>query len=198
MSGSPQASALEGENSRLREELRLLREEFRHLTVRVDRQEDRLSELSDSVSAISAVSGQSIEVVSSVGGVSSAAAPQPAASAGSVSEPIDPIGPYPWSLREQVAREIGCFLKRCLEGDHRGESGRDKIKGLQSRVYIVCRDFDRRTYNPPLLCKTFSEVKTLCKRNGSCGDSVFIGVPSYREASLAVFAAGLRWPDSTQ
>lgn len=195
MSRSPTTANLEGENSRLREELRLLREEFRVLTVRVDRQEDRLSELSDSVSAIS---GQSVEVVSSVGGVSSAAGSVPAASASSSVPAIDPVGPYPWSLRDSVAREIGAFLKRCLEGGHRGESGRDKIKGLQSRIYIVCRDYDQRVYNPPLLFKTFSEVKTLCKRNGSAGDSVFVGVPSYREASLAVSAAGLRWPDSIQ
>eukprot|EP00435_Cladocopium_sp_Y103_P066336 s255_g28.t1 len=196
MSRTTNHTGLEGENARLREELRNLREEFRHLTLRVDRQEDRLSELSDSVSAIS---GQSIEVVSSVGGASSApAANSVSGAAGSIAEPIDPVGPYSWSLRDAVARDIGAFLKRCLEGDHRGESGRDRTKGLQSQVCIVVRDFDRRVYNPPLLLKTFSEVKRICKRDGSCGDSVFIGVPSYREASLAVSAAGLQWPSEAQ
>ena len=63
MSRSAGSTPSEIENLRLREEVRLLRDELRQLTVRVDRQEDRLSEVTDSLSVISAV--QSFDVVSS-------------------------------------------------------------------------------------------------------------------------------------
>jgi hypothetical protein len=42
-------TGLEGENSRLRDEVRLFREELRNLMLRVDRRGDQTSELSDSV-----------------------------------------------------------------------------------------------------------------------------------------------------
>eukprot|EP00435_Cladocopium_sp_Y103_P045962 s453_g13.t1 len=172
MSRGQTPSGAESENIRLREELRSLREDLRHLTLRVDRQGDQLSD------SFSVLSSQSLEVASSAGAASSAPPPSQSGGSGQVSEPIDPVGPYSWALRDSVAREIGAFLKRCLEGGHRGESGRDRIKGLQSRIYIVVRDYDRRVYNPPLLLKTFTEVKNYCKRDGSCGDSIFIGVLS--------------------
>ena len=194
MSRTPGPAGTEGENARLREEVRLLREELRHLTLRVDRQGDQLNELSESLAGTSV---QSFEVVSSAR-VSTVPAGSQAAGHATGCEAADPVGPYPWPLREAVARDIGAFLKRCLDGEHRGESGRDRIKGLQSRVYIVVRDFDREVYNPPLLLKTFGEVKGYCKRDGSCGDSIFIGVPSYHEASIAVSGAGLFWPSSSR
>ncbi|CAL1134213.1 unnamed protein product [Cladocopium goreaui] len=178
MSRTPGPAGTESENARLREEVKLLREELRHLTLRVDRQGDQLNELSESVVGTSV---QSFEVVSSAG-VSAVPGGSQAAGHATGCEAADPVGPYPWPLREAVARDIGAFLKRCLDGEHRGESGRDRIKGLQSRVYIVVRDFDRKVYNPPLLLKTFGEVKGYCKRDGSCGDSIFIGALSDRGA----------------
>ena len=151
-----------------------------------------MSELANSFSVISE---QSIEANSSVG-----ASPAPASltSIATGREPVDPVGPYSWSLREAGARDIGAYLKRCLEGQHRGESGRDQINRLQSRVYIVVRDFDRKVCNPPLLLKAFTEVRSLCNRDGNCGESIFIGVPSFHEASFAVLGAGLQWPPSSR
>ena len=38
-----------------------------------------------------------------------------------------------------IAEEVGLFLRRGLEGDHRGESGRSRL-ALASRYYILVRD----------------------------------------------------------
>lgn len=57
--------------------------------------------------------------------------------------PSDPSGPYTWEFRKTVAREIGAFLKRSLQGEHRGESGRNKIRALRNRGCIVVKAFRR-------------------------------------------------------
>ena len=191
MSRGSSSQNLDTEN-RLREEVRLLRDELRRLTVRVDQQADQLSDLHESVSVIS--SAQSFEV-GSAGGATSTGPVEPRTSEFPVEEPrIDPVGPYSWDFRQQVAREIGAFVKRSLQGEHQGESGRNKIRGLQNRVYVVARDFENKLYNPPLVVKSFSRVKSVCYKDGSWGDSVFVGLPSYGEASIVVSAAGLQWP----
>ena len=41
-----------------------------------------------------------------------------------------------------MAREIGEFLRRALNGSHRGKSGREKLNPLQSRIYVVLRDIE--------------------------------------------------------
>ena len=184
-------SPSELENQRLREEVRDLREELRRLTLRVDRQGDQISALSDSVvegsrsqepSAISAASAQS-----ETPGSSSATLP-PGRSEGP---------PYSWEYRYEAAREVGRFLRRSLTGGHRGLSGREKIK-LQNRCYLVIRDFEGSVYTPVLLVRAYSRVRELCQRNGSWGDSIFVGFPSAQEASVAVSEAGLVWPSESQ
>ena len=110
-------SASSESEARLREEVRFLRDELRRLTVRVDQQGDQLSDLQDSVSAIS--SPHSIEVVSSVGAASAAATPPRTAGPANAEESADSTGPYTWEFRQAVAREIGAFVKRSLQGEHR-------------------------------------------------------------------------------
>lgn len=96
--------------------------------------------------------------------------------------------------RYQVAEELGAFLRRSLDGDHRGPSGRDKIK-LSNRLYILCRDINGQVYNPPRLFKSFTALKPLVKDSaGQCKDSVFIGVPSQWEARIVIRSAGLEVP----
>ncbi len=104
-----------------------------------------------------------------------------------------------WVYREAVAREIGDFLRRCLAGGHRGKSGREKLAIYQSRVYVVIRDITGLvTEHPVRVFTRFSEVKACCFRSGSCGDSVFVGLPSQREARIAVESAGCTWPTALQ
>lgn len=100
----------------------------------------------------------------------------------------------PWHVREEVAKEIGRFLRRCLNGEQRGLSGRERLKHLASRHYVVARDCAGRPYNPVKVYGSYREMKSECLSGGDCGEAVFVGVPSLKEAKLAVAIAGLLWP----
>ena len=98
-----------------------------------------------------------------------------------------------WAEREEICDEIADWFLRCLRGQHRGSSGRDRIP-LSSRVWIVVKDFDGFLYKPCQVFHSFSQCKPLVKRGSECGESVFIGVPSEREARRIVASAQLGWP----
>lgn len=102
-----------------------------------------------------------------------------------------------WAERENIADGIGLFLARSLAGAHRGSSGRDKIP-LQSRLWIICRDFNGQIYSPVKVVRSWSSCKILCKPGPTPGDSVFVGVPSEREARRIVATAGLRFPQAIE
>ena len=93
-----------------------------------------------------------------------------------------------------IAQEAGQFLRRCLNGEIRGTSGRERI-GLSSRYYILVRDYVGHFYNPVEVHRTFATIKPLVKRGSDCGTSVFIGWPSLKEAKACVAVAELTWPD---
>lgn len=96
--------------------------------------------------------------------------------------------------RIEIAAGIGRYLRRALEGDNRGSSGRDKLK-LGSRVYILVRDIRGTVYNPVQIHRAFSSLSPLVKDSqGTFGDSIFVGLPTLWEAKLAVQAASLSWP----
>jgi hypothetical protein len=92
-----------------------------------------------------------------------------------------------------AARLIGAWIRRCLRGEPRGLSGREKIS-LASRFYIVVRDFDLVNYNPPRVFSSWGEAKTLTHRLGQPGDSIFVGVPSRAEVRAVCAAADLETP----
>ncbi len=96
--------------------------------------------------------------------------------------------------RLRIAQEAGQFLRRCLNGEIRGTSGRERI-GLSSRYYILIHDYVGHFYNPVEVHRTFATIKPLVKRGSGCGTSVFIGWPSLWEAKACVAAAELSWPD---
>lgn len=103
------------------------------------------------------------------------------------------IAPQSWEERERIAGEIGLFLRRAVEGEHRGPSGRDQIR-LASRYYIVCKTFQGQVHTDPVLLFTrFADVKAHCYR-GSWGDSVFVGLPSQREITVCLRVAGFSAP----
>lgn len=196
-SQGPCMSVRETDSERiLRCQVAELRDELRRLQLRVDRQEDQLSELSrefeDSRNlSASVIEGAPSSVASATSGSYSAVTPIPA--------PPTPGIPPSWSYREAVAREIGEFLRRSLSGRNRGNSGREKLNPLQSRIYLVLRDHQGTvTERPVRVFSRFSAVKALCFHAGSPGDSIFIGLPSQREAEIAVEAAGCTWPSSVQ
>lgn len=98
-----------------------------------------------------------------------------------------------WEEREAVCDQIAAWILRCLRGEHRGASGRDQIP-LASRVWVVARDFEGLIYQPVRVFRTFTAARPLVKRGTDCGDAVFIGVPSEREARRIVASAQLGWP----
>ena len=102
-------------------------------------------------------------------------------------------GSLTWPEREAIAEEIGGWINRCLEGRHRGLSGREK-NHLGSRIYVVVRDYPGSIYSPVKVFKSFTPCKNLCTRNGESGNAIYVGFPSEREARRAVAAAGLIWP----
>ena len=108
--------------------------------------------------------------------------------------PVPSTASLSWLEREEICDQIGQFLARSISGGHRGSSGRDKIP-LPSRFWVIVRDYAGQIYSPVKVVKSWTSCKLLCKpANHECGDSVFVGVPSEREARRVVQAAQLTWP----
>ena len=107
-------------------------------------------------------------------------------------------GALSWTQREEICDEIGKFLARSISGQYRGTSGRSKIP-LPSRLWIIVRDFWGQICSPVKVVRSWTSCKLLCKPdNHECGDSVFVGVPSEREARRVVLAAQLRFPQAVE
>jgi hypothetical protein len=98
-----------------------------------------------------------------------------------------------WLEREIICDEIAEFIKRCLGGDYRGSSGRDRIH-LPSKIWLVFKDYEGLEYRPVRVCRTWAACKELVKKAGSAGDSVFVGLPSEREACRVAGRSGVGWP----
>ncbi|CAE7868529.1 ANK3 [Symbiodinium sp. KB8] len=100
-------------------------------------------------------------------------------------------------LRQQVADEIGAYIRRCLSGNNRGSSGREKVN-LANRIYVVARDSHDKVYDPVRVFNSWRDTQPLVTvgpgPGRQFGDSVFVGFPSQWEAKRAVAAAGLSWP----
>ena len=155
--------------------------DFSALSLEVQRLRERVSDLETQLGGTSARSSGSFSLV------------EPP----SVSENPEPeqrsAGYCVGTERERIAREIGLWLRRALEGRPRGPSGRDRIQ-LASRFYLVCRDIQGRVHNPPLLFTSWKLAKEVCCRQGEPGDAVFIGLPSKSEIEIALQSAALEVP----
>ena len=161
----------------LRLEIQELKQTVRHLSDKVERQEDRINELSYRVEGELQRTkvGEPVPVTEEIPGsgasicsyseVSSVLQPPFASSS---SGPVRPeVEGYSWAFRHQVARQIGEFLRRAVAGDHRQSSGRDQLRGLQSRLYIIVRDYSGKTTTSPVrVTPKFSRVKELCYKAG--------------------------------
>lgn len=95
--------------------------------------------------------------------------------------------------RVAAAQSIGAWLKRCLSGQRRGLSGREKIQQA-SRYYLVARDYSGSDCSPPLVFTSWKDTKDRVYFQGQPGDSVFVGVPTKEEGRIALLAAGLPVP----
>jgi hypothetical protein len=168
--------------SDLKEEVLVLQEEVARLRRLVSRG------ASSSVNA-SVVNSPALHTTSAP---SASNTPEPAVSRGPEGRSNQTREIQPWAEREAIAREVGAFLAKALRGDHRGNSGRER-NNLASRFWIVCRGIDGETYNPPKIFRTWRAACALVKRGSAVGDSVFVGLPSQAECSVAISAAGLSY-----
>lgn len=109
---------------------------------------------------------------------------------------IEAVGERPvltWEEREAICDRIGVWVRRSLDGHHRGSSGRDQLP-LSSRIWIVAQDFFGNQFPTIRVFHSFGACRDLVKRGSSCGSSVFVGLPSEREARRVCLSAGLTWP----
>ena len=181
-------------------EIQALRLELQVLKLRVERQEAEIAELK-AVQGFEFVQapleeGTSSERVPSEPSFSSQARSEPASS--SQACPGDSAS-SDWSYRLEVARGIGQFLKAGFERRKwSGSSGRDKIT-LRSTIYVLVRDKGGLTYtNPVRVFKSWRGIKEHVESKGNLFDSLFVGFPSQREATVAVSEAGFQWPLSLE
>ena len=186
----------------LRAEVRRLRRglaELRQLVVEGQGQGERESRPAASAQRRSSYSGYSGSSGSPDRGQESSSGAAPAAAQ---SVPVaNSSTPAPsssthltWVQREEICDQIGRFLARSIAGQHRGISGRERIN-LPSRLWIVVRDYSGQIYTPVKVVRNWTSAKVLVKPNNhECGDAVFVGLPSEREARRVVHAADLQWP----
>ena len=202
-------SELEDTVNELAEEVRYLRGEVSRLRREVsggghrrsvDRsEEDSRSVLSQGGRSAGDRSGYSGSQTSYslVGHVSEAAPPSPAPVRSSCSS-VTTEGGLTWSEREDICRGIGQFVTKALGGRFHGASGRDQIN-LPSRIWLLFRDYEGVVYSPVRVFRQFAGCRHLVKRGGSdLGTSVFVGLPSEREARVVVASAGCIWPNTIQ
>lgn len=206
----------------LQREVRDLREELEGLRSEVSRLRRALADLrlggestysrSDSRRAIEEESEDSYSVVSEA--ASRAASFQPLARVAPTSAPVQttslpassaslaaagttsvPSGRpvLSWDERLAIADQIAGFIERSLAGTNRGNSGREK-NPLQSRYWVVIRDYCGQIYSPVKVFTNWTGAKTLVKKGHDCGDSIFIGFPTEQEGKRSVEGAGLLWP----
>lgn len=196
---------MEQERNRVKLELRVLREDHHAL-------EEEVRRLRRSIVGLQATSGSPRGLSEggdlSLSGVGSAverrspASPSYAGAHSSQASSADwsrvsapaatGVTPISWARREEIADNIGLWIRRCLAGQPRGTSTRDQ-NPYQSRLWIVVKSIDEEIFNPPLVFRSWTAAKAHVKRGSETGDSIFVGVPSEKEALRAVRTAGLEW-----
>ena len=193
-------SELEDIVDELREEIRFLRGEVRRLRRLVEDRDSRDTVSGDSHRSSRAPSDGSYSLVSrgfnEEASRSRSYTPQAGTPSAPGSDPERSGGSrlsQPWLEREAICDEIGDFIRRSLDGDHRGASGRDRLH-LPSRIWLVFRDYEGLCYKPVRVCRSWQSCKDLVKRGDGAGDSVYVGLPSEREACRVAGRAGVGWP----
>lgn len=101
-------------------------------------------------------------------------------------------------FRVVIAEGIGSWIRGALSGVIRGTSGRENIPQA-SRYYLVFRDAEGNSFNPPKVFQTWAAAKPLCLSGRELAvDAVFVGLPSKAESRIVVVAAGCEIPAALQ
>ena len=165
----------------LRRELQALRAEVHALRERVETQEDLITGL---------LAEREFEVVEAP----SSSVPPRASVAASSSTSSAASGPLNWEQRLALAGDTGDYLRNALTGTITDKPAKGR-HSLPNRVYILVRDVNGTEYtNPVRVFRAFKDLEPLVKKQGSFKDSVFVGLPSQREAQAAVGQAEFVWP----
>ena len=194
-----EVAALSEEVTSLREELVRVRRNFAKLQRLVESRVPVVDRDLDSISE-SGYSFVSEEVQPQTAGGHSypASSPSPSRSVASRESSQELVAGITWKQREAVADEVGLFLARAISGQHRGTSGRSKVP-IASTLWIIVRDYAGQIYDPVKVVRSWGSCRRLCKPdNRSCGDSVFVGLPTEGECRRAVAIAGLSWPQAIE
>lgn len=180
-----------------RAEIEELRLQISALRVRVFAQEERIEELerrvgegqrtpSSSVAPSEVQRAPPSEVGSGVGSYS-------LLSGSACGSGTGPVTTEDHEGRVHLAKQCGCFLRRALQGDFRGSSGRDRLR-LPSRHYVVAKSFEGEVFEPVRIFDSFTQVRAVCKRDFSCGQAVFLGFATKWELRLALEAGEFTRP----
>ena len=186
---------LEHEVEGLQNTVAILSSDLQRLKKRLRQLEQERAEEEEVGSRASGSLGGSYSVVDSAGVAppsrgTSVASPSP----GAVSRASEAVVSS-WARREEICDGIAAWVQRSLRGDHRGTSGRDQIP-LGNRVWLVFRDIAGTEFRPVRVYHTFAEAKALVKRGSDSGDSIYVGLPSEREARRVAVVSGVGYPES--
>lgn len=176
------------EDRALKAEIDSLRSQLEVLRLRGENLEERVRDLeAEREERLSGYEGSRVEEAapSSIGGQSSWSSIT-ARSSG-------PVDPADRGAREALCAQIGGFIRRAVRGEHRGTSGRDRLR-LANRCYLVFANFEGEIFSEPLFCNRFSEVAAVCKRQSDCGRAIFVGLPTLWEARSVCRSAGYDLP----
>lgn len=186
-------------NSGVLAELRALRLELAELSARVLALEEARVQQTEGASSNQVTVSYSITGTPGtlqVGGIPASERDQPPVEPGLRRPPGNHrVGAayYTDEERRLIAISAGRFIRRALDGDHRGTSGRENLR-LQSRVYLLFRDHSGNLYNPVRVFDSLSSLNSLVRPRGDLGDSVFIGFPTRWEAKVCAEEASVGWP----
>ena len=111
----------------------------------------------------------------------SIAAGQPKAKASARSAEAGPEG----AARNQILKQIGLWIRRALEGNHRGLSGRELLPG-GSRYYFIARSFSGEVFDPARVVSPWAVAERVVKYRGDTGDLVFVGLCRWEDRIVVV------------
>lgn len=169
---------LESQVAELAEEVRLLRAEVSTLRRQLAEREERSVPASPAASAFGSSAGSYSAISAGETSVARCGGERRVLS---------------WESREAICDRISVFIVKALNGQFHGASGRDEID-LPSRVWVVFRSYGGEVFDPVRVFHRFALCKDIVKVRGDCGPSVFIGLPSEREARRVVQGTGRAWP----
>ena len=172
----------------------VLQGEVEQLRADVNRLQRRLARLDPSDGASSQASGGSVLDSPGPSGRSSGFSLVSSTPLARVTEAVGYPPVLTWEERETICDQIGVWVRRTLLGHHRGSSGRDRIP-LASRIWIVFQDFYGNRLEPIRVFHRFCDCREVVKRGSNCGSSIFVGLPSQREAQRVCESAGVPWPN---